>query len=145
MPISEVTTDRMMPSNLVTDAAYPLLTETITIDEELPIGSIIARDPATGIGSLVRANNAADVFGLLRGTVFQAGTLAPVYGSGSFITDTLKTDDSTSVNALEGRLRELGIYCRPSVHYPSDPSPPTHLDPGSRDSNRKERWLDPGP
>jgi hypothetical protein len=42
-------------SNPIADAGYPLLQETIQIDAELPLGSIIASDPVTGIGSLVTA------------------------------------------------------------------------------------------
>ena len=97
--------------------------ETIQIDAEPPLGSIIARDPVTGIGLLVTAATEANVFGILRDHVFNAGTLNVVYVSGAFIKDTLKTDSSTSVDAVESRLRELGIYCRPSVHYPSEPTP----------------------
>ena len=52
-----------------------------------------------------------------------------VYVSGAFIKDTVKTDTSTSVDAVEPRLRELGIYCRPSTHYPSEPSPPVATRP----------------
>ena len=50
-----------------------------------------------------------------------AGTLAVAYVSGAFIKNTLKCDATTTVDALEPRLRELGIYARPSVHYPSAP------------------------
>jgi hypothetical protein len=85
---------------------------------------IIARDPVTGIGSLVTAATEGNVFGVLRDNVFEAGTLNVVYTSGAFIKDTLKIDASTSVDAVQPRLRELGIYCRPSVHYPSEPTPP---------------------
>ena len=44
----------------------PLLSETIQIATELPLGSVIARDPVTGIGSLVTAATEANVFGILR-------------------------------------------------------------------------------
>ena len=40
-----------------------------------------------------------------------------------------KPDTSTSVDAVELRLRELGICCRPSTHYPSEPSPPVATRP----------------
>jgi hypothetical protein len=118
------TTDEYIHANLIADAGYPLLSETIQTETELPLGSIIARDPVTGIGSLVTAATEANVFGVLRDHVFNAGTLNVVYVSGAFVKDTPKTDTSTSVDAVEPRLRELGIYCRPSVHYPSEPPRP---------------------
>src|SRR5262249_4749173 len=124
MPVEDVRTDEYVHSNLIADAGYPLLSETIQIATELPLGSIIARDPASGMVSLVTAATEGNVFGVLRDHVFNAGTLNVVYVSGAFIKDTLKTDTSTSVDAVEPRLRELGIYCRPSVHYPSEPTPP---------------------
>jgi hypothetical protein len=40
-----------------------------------------------------------------------------------------KPDTSTSVDAVELRLRELGICCRPSTHYPSEPSSPVATRP----------------
>jgi hypothetical protein len=123
MPVEEVRTSEYVHANLIADAGFPLLQETIQIATELPLGSIIARDPVTGIGSLVTAATVANVFGILRDHVFYAGTLNVVYVSGAFIKDTLKTDTSTSVDAVEPRLRELGIYCRPSVHYPNEPPP----------------------
>ena len=150
MPIADVQTDEWVHTNLIADAGYPLLSETIQIDTELPLGSIIARDPVTGIGSLVSAANIANVFGVLRDNVFNAGTLNVVYTSGAFIKDTLKTDTTTSVDAVEGRLRELGIYCRPSVHYPTEPTPPptprpwvgsiapTSAGPNCSDRDRRE-------
>jgi hypothetical protein len=64
------------------------------------LGSIIARDPATGIGSLVSAANKANVFGVLRDHVFGAGTLAVVYVSGALIKDTLKTADDVTIDEL---------------------------------------------
>lgn len=57
-------------ANLIADAGFPLLSETIQIDAELPLGSIIARDPATGIGSLVTAATEGNVFGVLRDNVW---------------------------------------------------------------------------
>jgi hypothetical protein len=48
-----------------------------------------------------------------------AGTLAVVYVSGAFIKDTFKCDPTTTVDELIPRLRELGIFARPSVPYPS--------------------------
>ena len=105
------------------------LSETIQIETELPLASIIARDPATGIGSLVTAATEANVLGILADHLFSAGSLNVVYVSGAFIKDTVKTDTSTSVEAVEPRLRELGIYCRPSTHYPSEPSPPVAIRP----------------
>src|SRR6516164_2033139 len=109
MPVEEIRTDEYVHANLIADAGYPLLSETIMIATELPLGSIIARDPVTGMGSLVTAATEAQVFGILRDHVFNAGTLNVVYVSGAFIKDTLKTDSSTSVDAVESRLRELGI------------------------------------
>jgi hypothetical protein len=128
MPIEDVRTDEYVHANLIADPGFPLLSETMHIDAELPLGSIIARDPATGIGSLITAATEANVFGILRDHVFNAGTLAVVYISGAFIKDTLKTDADTSVDNVEERLRQLGIYCRPSVHYPTTP-PPTPARP----------------
>jgi len=124
MPVEEVRTSQYVHANLIADAGFPLLSETIPIAAELPLGSIIARDPVSGIGSLVTAAIEANVFGVLRDHVFSAGTLNVVYVSGAFIKETLKTDTTTSVDAVEPRLRELGIYCRPSVHYPTEPTPP---------------------
>jgi IPT/TIG domain len=69
------------------------------------------------------------VFGILRDNVFNAGTLNVVYVSGAFIKDTLKTDTSTSVDNVEARLRELGIYCRPSTHYSTEPPLPVATRP----------------
>jgi len=123
-PVEDVRTDEYVHANLIADGGFPLLQETIQINAELPLGSIIARDPATGIGSLVTATSIANTFGVLRDHVFNAGTLNVVYVSGAFIKDTLKTDTTTSVDAVEERLRELGIYCRASVHYPAEPTPP---------------------
>jgi hypothetical protein len=123
MPVEDVRSDEYVHANLIADAGFPLLQETIQIDAELPLGSIIARDPVTGIGSLVTAANIANTFGVLRDHVFYPANLYPVYVSGAFIKDTLKTDATTSVDAVEPRLRELGIYCRASVHYPTGPNP----------------------
>src|SRR5215471_14689902 len=123
MPIEDVRSDEYVHANLIADAGFPLLQETIRIAAELPLGSIIARDPVTGDGSLVTATTQANTFGILRDHVFYPGNLYPVYVSGAFIKDTLKTDADTSVDAVEPRLRELGIYCRSSVHYPSEPLP----------------------
>ena len=119
----------MSPANLIADAAYPLLSETIEIDAPMYLGSIISMDPATRIGSLASQANMANVFGVLRDHVMRPGTLAVVYVSGSFIAETLKSDPSAPVEALIPRLRELGIYARPSVHYPSDPLPGQPLPP----------------
>jgi hypothetical protein len=113
---------------LIADAGYPLISETIRIAQELPLGSIIARDPVTGDGALVTAATEANVFGVLRDNVFAAGELYVVYTSGAFVKDTLKTDADTSVDNVEERLRELGVYCRPSTHYPTTP-PPTPTRP----------------
>jgi hypothetical protein len=124
MPISDISTTEMVHGNLIADAGFPLLSETIRIATELPFGSIIARDPVTGEGSLVTAATEGQVFGVLRDNVFHAGELYVVYVTGAFVRDTLKTDADTSVEAVEGRLRELGIHCRPSVPYPSEPPPP---------------------
>jgi hypothetical protein len=129
MPVEDVRMDEYVHANLIADAGFPLLSETIQIDAELPLGSIIARDPVTGIGSLVTAATEANTFGVLRDHMFNAGTLNVVYVSGAFVKDTLKTDTSTSVDAVEPRLRELGIYCRPSTHYPSEPPPPVATRP----------------
>jgi hypothetical protein len=76
MPIEDVRVTDMMPGNLVADAGYPLLSETILIDAELPIGSIIAKDVTSEQGSLVTLATEANVFGVLRQTVYNAGTLA---------------------------------------------------------------------
>jgi hypothetical protein len=78
-------------------------------------------DPATRIGSLASAANLANVFGVLRDRVMTPNTLAVVYISGAFIYETLKCDPSTTVDDLVPRLRELGIFARPSVHYPAYP------------------------
>jgi hypothetical protein len=56
-------------------------------------------------------------------------SLAVVYVSGAFIKDTLKCDATTTVDALEPRLRELGVYARPSVHYPSEYTLSSPLSP----------------
>jgi hypothetical protein len=122
MPVSEPVT--MVAGNLIADAAYPLLSETIAIDTPLYLGSVIAMDPATRVGALANAANQNNLFGVLRDHVMTAGSLAVVYVSGSFIRDTLKCADDTTIDALEPRLRELGIYCRASVRYPSDPALP---------------------
>jgi len=60
------------------------LSETIQIETELPLASIIARDPATGIGSLVTAATEANVLGILADHLFSAGSLNVVYVSGAF-------------------------------------------------------------
>jgi hypothetical protein len=86
-------------------------------------------DPATRIGGLVVAGNAQNVFGVLRDHVTMPDTLAVVYVSGSFVRETLKCGDDTSIEALETRLRELGIYARGAVHYPSEPATPTQSPP----------------
>jgi len=117
MAVSDPVT--LSPANLIADAGYPLLSETIEIDAALELGSIIAMDPVTRIGSLASSANLANVFGVLRDHVTMAGTLAVVYVSGAFIRDTLKCDPTTTVDELIPRLRELGIYARPSVRYPS--------------------------
>jgi hypothetical protein len=129
MPVEDVRMDEMVHSNLIADAGNPLLSETIRITTELPLGSIIARDPVTGDGSLVTAATEAQTFGILRDNVFAAGELYVVYVSGAFIKDTLKTDADTSVDNVEPRLREFGIYCRPSTHYPTSPPPPVATRP----------------
>ena len=76
MAVSDPVT--MSPANLIADAAYPLLSETIEIDAALNLGSVIAMDPATRIGSLASAANIANVFGVLRDHVTMPGTLAVV-------------------------------------------------------------------
>jgi hypothetical protein len=106
-------------ANLIADPDVPLLTETIEIDDSLLLGSLIAMDPTTRIGSLVTSANVDQLFGVLRDNVFVPGSLAVVFISGSFIQDTLKSDTSVAVAALVPRLRELGIFARPSVQYPS--------------------------
>jgi hypothetical protein len=132
MPISDVGTTEMVHGNLIADAGFPLLSETIRIATELPLGSIISRDPVAGDGSLVTAATEANTFGVLRDNVFHPGELYVVYVSGAFVRDTLKTDADTSVDNVEPRLRGLGIYCRPSVPYPSTPPPtPTRPSIGS--------------
>jgi hypothetical protein len=123
MPIQDVRTEQLTMANLIADPDIPLLTETIEIDDALPLGSLIAMNPATRIGSLVTAANQAQLFGVLRDHVYVPGQLAVVFISGSFIQDTLKSDTSISVVALVPRLRELGIFARPSVHYPSFEKP----------------------
>lgn len=124
MPLPEPLADELTPANLIADMGYPLQSETIQIRNPLPLGSIISRDPTTGEGVLVTAANVANVFGVLRDTCFYPDNLMVVYTSGAFIRDTLKTDSTTSVAALEGRLRELNIYAKYAVRYPSEPLPP---------------------
>lgn len=110
--------------NLVASAAYPLLAETITIDAALPLGSVIAMDPASRVGNLVNAANQANVFGVLRDHCTTPGTLHVVFVSGAFVRNTMKCADDITIDALEPRLRELGIYLRASVRYPSEPTEP---------------------
>src|SRR5262249_35002124 len=119
MAIQDVTTDQMTMANLIADSDVPLLTETIEIGDRLPLGSLIAINPTTRIGTLVSAATQAQLFGVLLDNNFLPGTLGFVFISGSFIQDTLKSDESITVAALVPRLRELGIFARASVHYPS--------------------------
>jgi hypothetical protein len=119
MAIQDVTSDQLTMANLIADSDVPLLTETIQIGDRLPLGSLIAMNPATRVGALVTATNQAQLFGVLRDHVMVAGNLGVVFISGAFIQDTLKCDESITVPALVPRLRELGIFARPSVHYPS--------------------------
>ena len=119
MPVEDVVTQTFSPANLIAEPAYPLLSETVQVDAELFLGSILSLDTETRIASLVTAENKANLFGVLRDHVLEANTLAVVYISGAFIKDTLKAGEGVTIDELVPLLRPLGIYARPSVRYPS--------------------------
>ena len=56
----------MVPGNLIANGGYPLVYDTIQITQSIPLGSIIALDPATGFGSLANAANQGNVYAILR-------------------------------------------------------------------------------
>jgi hypothetical protein len=105
------------PANLIADCGYPLLSETVKIGADMPLGTVVALDPATRVAALVDSTNKTNLFGVLRDNV-AADQLGVVYVSGAFIADTLKIGTGVTREEIFGSLRPLGIYPRPSINYP---------------------------
>lgn len=113
----------LVPHNLIADARYPLLCETRVVDPAatapLEWGSCVSIDWATSNITLVSAATLPNLYGVTRDAAMP-GESVVCYISGAFIADTLKSGPDVDWVALKRGLRDLGIYARVAVDYPSE-------------------------